>query len=64
MTQRFDVRKFVDDLGGVTVVARWLSVPRTTPYRWFRQGHITTSVLAKLKQLKPKLNINRYFMEE
>lgn len=64
MAYQFDVKKMLSDLGGVSEVSRSMSLSRTTPYRWISQGHMTTRVLGRIKDLHPTINFNRYFRQE
>jgi len=57
----FNVRRLVDDCGGVREVAKIMGKTRTAPYRMMRTGYMGTNVLAKLLEAKPTININDYF---
>jgi hypothetical protein len=59
----FDIRRLINDLGGPAGVAAKLGIARTTPYRWLRSGHLSSRVIARLKEIAPNLSIDSYFTE-
>lgn len=58
---RFDVQRFVDDLGGPRKAAEMCEVSRTTPYRWLKTGRVDSNILKRAKAKQPTLNIDAYF---
>lgn len=61
---RFNVAQLVADLGGAANAAKVVGTSRTAPYRWMKQGMVSTRVLASVKQQMPWLSIDRYFEDE
>ena len=59
---RFNVERFVADLGGPVPAAAICRVSRTTPYRWIKTGRINSDILERAKEAKPNLNLDDYFM--
>lgn len=57
----FNVKRLVNDCGGVREVAKIMGKTRTAPYRMMRTGYMGTNVLAKILEANPTLNINDYF---
>lgn len=60
----FNVKRLVDDCGGVREVARIMGKTRTAPYRMMRTNYMGTNVLAKILETNPSLNLNEYFEGE
>lgn len=60
---RFDVHRFVADLGGPRKAAAVSGVSRTTPYRWLKVGRISTQVLQRVMASHPEIDLNSYFKE-
>lgn len=60
---RFDVEKFVADLGGPRAASNKAQVSRTTPYRWLKTGRVGSQVLARIKALDPQFRVDTYFKE-
>ena len=61
MSLVFNVRRLVDDCGGVREVAKIMGKSRTSPYRSMRTNYMGTNVLAKVLEVNPSLNLNEYF---
>jgi len=60
--KQFDVARLVSDMGGAVVVAEITGKPRTAPYRWIAQGHISTRIIEMLKTHDPEIDINNYLI--
>lgn len=60
----FDVARLVDDFGGPAKMAVTLGVSRTTPYRWMRQGNLSSTTLCAVLEARPNTNINAYFVKD
>jgi len=60
---RFDIQRMVCDLGGASAVASSLGITRTIPYAWVRRGMISSTYLARLKEVNKRLNLNKYIIE-
>jgi len=60
---RFNVRKMIADCGGAAACAEAISVARTTPYRWMKQGSLSSRTLECIKVAFPLLCIDNYFSE-
>jgi DNA-binding phage protein len=59
----FNVRRLVEDCGGVTEVAKATGKSRTQPYRWVKTNSITTDLLARIVYANPTINLHRYLEE-
>jgi transposase-like protein len=57
------IRELIDEMGGASAIARIAGVPRTAPYRWIRQGFVSTTVLEKIKAERPALSLDHFFRE-
>ncbi len=64
MQTRFNVARFVDDVGGVRKLASITDVPRTAPYRWIKTGRISTDIICRVIAHLPNIDINIYFEAE
>ena len=51
MKNGLDVRRIIDDLGGVVPVAEACGTVRTAPYRWMRTGKIPHDALMAIMDL-------------
>lgn len=60
---RFDVDRFIRDLGGPSATAKACGVARTTPYRWAKTGRINVSVLASALETN-NINLMDYFTDK
>lgn len=61
MSMQFNVKRLVQDCGGVRAVAEIMGKTRTAPYRMMRTNYMGTNVLAKVLEANPSLNLNDYF---
>jgi menaquinone-dependent protoporphyrinogen IX oxidase len=61
---RFDIKRFIDDAGGAREVAKMTGKMRTRPYRWIEQGHMNTILIAAIKQARPDLKVDDYFIND
>ena len=61
--KQLNIQRMVRDLGGAAAVAEAAGVVRTAPYAWMRRGHIRTTVLERIKETHPELDIDQYFEE-
>ena len=64
MSLVFNVKRLVDDCGGVREVAKIMGKTRTAPYRMMRTNYMGTNVLAKILETNQSLNLNEYFEGE
>jgi len=60
----FDVQRLVSDLGGATKVSSQLNITRTIPYGWIRRRYISSTYLARLKEVNKSLDLNQYVTGE
>jgi predicted site-specific integrase-resolvase len=51
----------IDDCGGVSHLAAEIGCARTTPYRWIKQGSLSSRTLESIKLAFPALNVDDYF---
>lgn len=61
---RLDVERLVKDLGGPSAVAAMTGKPRTAPYRWMKTRYVNSQVLERIKNARPEMNLDDYFIEE
>lgn len=58
---RLNVRRLIDDIGGAATAAQLAGVTRTAPYRWVKDGYLSSYVMEKFKAAHPELVIDDYF---
>jgi hypothetical protein len=62
MSKKFNVKKMVDDLGGIIPAAQFAETYRTAPYRWIRTGAVSLKMLERIKSnCHRNINIDIYF---
>ena len=57
---QYDVKKLIEDCGGVAEVAKATGKNRTQPYRWVKTNKVTTEILASIKCANPEIDLNEY----
>jgi|TARA_R110002153_G_scaffold3669_1_gene17550 hypothetical protein len=62
--KQLNIERLINDLGGAAAVAEATGVVRTQPYAWIRRGSIRTTILERIKETHPLLDINQYFEEK
>jgi|APSaa5957512535_1039671.scaffolds.fasta_scaffold206654_2 hypothetical protein len=62
MNKKFNVKRMVEDLGGVIAISRYAETHRTAPYRWIRTGGMSIRTLERIKSnCRHTINIDSYF---
>jgi glycerophosphoryl diester phosphodiesterase len=64
MTTKLNISALIDDLGGAAKTAEIAGVVRTAPYGWKTRRYVSSFVLEKIKEARPDLNIDAYFLTE
>tara|TARA_B100000131_G_scaffold120007_1_gene117003 strand:+ start:4726 stop:5019 length:294 start_codon:yes stop_codon:yes gene_type:complete len=64
MNKRLNISRLIEDLGGVSSVAKLAGVVRTAPYGWVNRHYLSSPVLEKIKSAHPELDLNSYFENE
>ncbi len=58
---RLNVQRLIDDLGGAAAAAQIAGKARTAPYRWVKDGYLSSYTLEKIKAARPELDLDAYF---
>lgn len=60
---RLNVQRLIDDMGGAASVAMVAGVHRTAPYRWAKDGYLSSYVMERIKAARPDIMLDTYFEE-
>ncbi len=56
--------RLIRDIGGYAEASRVTGKARTAPYRWVKQGYVSTKVICALKESAPHIDIDDYIVEK
>ena len=61
MAVRLNVQKLIEDLGGVGAVTKATGITRTAPYRWIKEGGVSSYNLERIVGAFPEVDLMAYF---